>query len=362
MFGLFLLLVVASGFCYLYWRYGLSIQVLAPDEVGMISRLGVLLPKVYQGGPVFVPYWPFKWKGHYLRELVIRPKTMFEISYEGKQEHRIWSSDHQLLLVELSVYMRFPFNDPPALMKMIQASIPFTKEGLKNWMEEEVIRVARQVMSTRGYQVAIEGTQSDEIATQANEYFSRPDGLLVRSGVYGTNVKSINPGEGEVTIRIEQVLLTPELQAQLEAVESSKLKVTAANSLAEADAARIGGPIDLLMAKWVKREADSHGVTVKEAMELLKKDGTYHKQMLLYKDLLLADEDKLEVTRIEIGAPDGTPINGNLPPLAAMAALFGGRLSQGFGGNRSQAKDAENKDGKKGRPSREQMYKEYLAI
>ena len=324
-----LIAIVLFGF---YWAFVLSIKVVGPDEVVILLFLGKPEGSFHKSGGIFVPWVPFEWNGHPLWELVRIPTKMFEISYKGSEEHKIWSKDNQLLMVETSVYARFPYDDAPALNKMVQSSVPTTKDELKDWMEQEVIRVVRQVMSKRGYKIAIEGSDSDAITDEANKLFERPDGLLVRSGVFGTKVDDKTPGKGEVSLKIEQVLLTEALQKKLELVEAAKLEATAAESVAKKKAVEVGKPIELMMARWIATEAKRHGKSVEKTVELLKKDGTYQRQVLLYKDLLLADEDQLEVTRYEIGAPDGTPISGELPGLAALAAMFGGRGGKNFGG------------------------------
>lgn len=344
MFTLLIILLLAGA---VLWTCVLSISVVGPDEVGVLFFLGEQKGPVLNSGWVFAPWTPFKWCGHPLYELVHIPTKMFEISYEGKKEHKIWSSDHQLLIVETSVYVRFPYKDNTALIRMIQSSVPTTQEGLKIWMKDEVIRVVRQVMSKRDYKVAISDSDGNAIVAEANKAFSRRDGLLVRSGVYGTDVADTNPGKGEVFLKIEQVLLTQSLQEKLELVESAKLDAFAAESVAQQKAATVGKPIDLMMDQWVKAEAKRHGIkSVEEATKLLKKDGSYQKQVLLYKDLILADEDSLEVNRIEVGAPDGTPLGGDLGSLAAAAALFSGRSRGNFGGHGNRKKGA----GKKKKP------------
>jgi hypothetical protein len=250
--------------------------------------------------------------------------------------------------------MRFPYDDVTAIVNIIKSSVPTTKEGLKDWMQEEVIRVNRQVMSVEGYKVAIGGSLGDVITKKANELFSNSDGLLVRSGVYGTNVRDTTPGKGEVYLKVEQVLLTPSLQKKLELVESAKLEATAAESVAIQKAATVGKPIDLMMDRWIKAEAKRHGKSVEGVVKILKEDGTYQKQVQLYKDLLLADEDQLEVQRIEIGGPDGTPINAELSGLAAVAALFGRGGGKNFGGRGNSGKGSSGGGGGKakfGEPS-----------
>jgi DNA-binding transcriptional MerR regulator len=283
---------------------------------------------------------------------------MFDVSYEGSEEHLIYSSDHQLLRVQASAYVRFPYNDAPALVKMVRASVPLKEEKLKEWMKEEVLRVVRQVMSKRGFKVAIEGSESDQITIEANTEFSKPNGLLVRSGVYGTNITNISEGEGEVLLKIGQILLSKPLQQQLEDVEGAKLESTAADSRAQVTAKQAGGPIDILMAKWIRKQAKDLGCSVKEAKEKAHANGSWDRQLVTYKDFILAGEDQLEVTRYEIGGPDGSPISGELPGLAALGAIFGGRGSgKNFSKQRNRGKGSDGEEEKGEKFSRGQREK-----
>ncbi|MCX6723560.1 MAG: SPFH domain-containing protein [Candidatus Staskawiczbacteria bacterium] len=335
-------MAVVGVFLYLVWRYWLSLKVIGPDEVGVLLRFGKP-QSVHRSGSVVVKWVPFKWDEHYPWELVRIPTKMFQLSYEGSQDHKIWSSDNQRLLVETSVYMRFPYADDPALIRMVKSSVPTTEEGLKKWMEEEVIRVVRHVMANRTYKVGIGGSDSEAIAREANELFSRADGLLVRSGVYGTDVKSADEGKGEVTLKVEQVLLTPELQSKLESVEVAELEATAAKGTARRNAEEVGGQILGIVAR-------SHGMSISELEADLKahpekrgmstKKGGYAETFVYAQDQTKRDRagDAGELTDLRIGNADGSAMTGELPAFAAAALLLGkgGRGGGGKQGNRKK--------------------------
>lgn len=338
-------LVIVAAVAMWVWK---SLQIVGPSQVGIRLFFGKPIARIYKSGLVFVPYIPWKISDIKPWALARIPTQMFNLRYEGKEEHQIWSSDHQLLRVETAVYMRFPYNDADALVQMIRSNVPMREEKLQEWLEEEVIRVARQVMSKRGFKVTIEGSESAQVTDEANAEFQKPDGLLVRSGVYGSNVADTTPGKGEVYLKIEQVLLKEALQAQLEEVEAAKLNSTAATSRAQATAIEAGGPIDLLMDGWIRGEAKKQKCTVEEAKKRAHANRSWERQLATYTTFLLANSNNLTVNRVEIGGPDGRSLPSSLQYLAVGGA--GGGAGVLMGGKRGKKGNPGGDNNSRGKP------------
>jgi len=135
------------------------------------------------------------------------------------------------------------------------------------------------------------------------------------------------------SIVVKEVGFDPKYQAALESESQEKL-------LARAKAAQVGGPINLLMDQWIRSQADDRpDKSVDEARKAARADGSWERQSRLYKDLILANSGNLDVNRIEVGAPDGTTLQGDIGGgvafAGALAALFGkggGPGNRGRGG------------------------------
>ena len=97
------------------------------------------------------------------------------------------------------------------------------------------------------------------------------------------------------------------------------------------------GKEGLLNSKSISKEIkDPQDLKIAaDVVEALHKSGAYDKQRQTYKDFILAQGDHLDVERIEVGAPDGSKIEGNLGGWAAMAAIYGRPGGQGGKGGRS---------------------------
>jgi hypothetical protein len=331
MLTLGIILGALFGVFALVWTYK-SLWVVGPAEVGIPVLFGKPLPWSCLSGLVFLPWVPFAWK------LVRIPTKMYRLTYEGAEEAQVMSRDHQVLRVEVSVYLRFPYVCPAYMVRLVKAGVPLTEAGLRVWAEEEILSVVRDVMARYGYKMAIGRDKLDEINVAVNALFDQKDGLLCKTGVCGENPANKAEGSGEVFLKIEQILPTPRLQVQLETIETAELGVRVAKSVAQQEAAEVGA-IDLKMDEWIKKEAKRLNKPIEEVTVAAKADGSWDRQQRVYKDFLFAKSGNLDVNRIEIGATDGSPINGNLPPMAALAALFGRVGGQGPKGSNKPDSD-----------------------
>jgi len=335
----------------LFWFFWLSIKVVGKSEVAVPLFLGEPQTEVHLSGPVFVPWVPIKWDGHYPWELVRITTEMLPLEYEfrgNKERHKVWSKDHQLLFLQATLFVRFPYLDATELVKMIKAGVPLTDEGLTEWAEDVIIPALRKVMAKRTYEEAISDQHLAAINAEVNAILRDPDGVFMKSGIFGLDPGVTAPGSGEARLEVELVDVTEDLQKKLEKVATAKLDVRVARRVAQQQAIAVGRPIKLAMDEWVAGQVNSQALppeTLETAKARLVASGDYAKHERIVKDFILAEGGNLAVDRIEIGAPDGTPVQGDIGALAAVAALFGGR-GRGQGGGGSSGK----KGGKRKNP------------
>jgi len=247
-----LLLVFAALF--IVWRYWLSVKVVGKDEVAIMLFFGEPEPLIYESGPVFLPWVPIKWDGHYPWELVRIPTKQLPFNFEGKVEQRIWSSDRQMLLVDISGYVRFPFNEPDSLVLMIKSGVPTEETALGEWMEKEVVSGLRDIMAGFDHKQAIGRSNISSIRIAATDFFLQPAGLFARSGLCGNDPHNFTVGTGEVIIRIDTVNPTAELQKAMESPVVATYQAEAAKETARKNAEEIGGQILGTVAR-------THGMT-----------------------------------------------------------------------------------------------------
>lgn len=326
--------ILAVGL-FVAWRYWLSIKVVRRDEVAIMLFFGEPQPVIYKSGPVFVPWVPIRWDKHYPWELVRIPTKQLPFNFEGKVEQRMWSKDRQMLLVDISGYVRFPFTEPGSLVLMIRSGVPTEETALQEWMEKEVVSGLRDIMAGFDHKEAIGRSNLTAIRLAVTDFFLQSTGLFARSGLCGNDPKNFTVGTGEVIIRIDTVNPTARLQKAMESPVVAAYEAEAAKETAKRQATEVGDPIKLAMSDWVASVVASQpGRTAEEVRAELVANGAYAKREQTIKDFILAQGGNLAVDRIEVGAPDGTPIAGDLGALAAVAALFG------RGGGRSKGRNS----------------------
>ncbi len=130
-----------------------------------------------------------------------------------------------------------------------------------------------------------------------------------------------------------------------------------ADLLAQAEAARLGGPVKIMMDQWVKDEAARLGVTEKVAVKALKKSGAYDRkeqslELLRAQGLAGGNYSKQELD-ISSG---GKPIDPNYAAILGGAEVIGGALGRGRGkqggrGGRGQGSGAKPVGGQEGEAS-----------
>lgn len=308
---------------YFWWAIGLDVlvaiwvtkswaNIVRSDEVALRRFFGDLEEEIRRSGLVFVPwFWGI--------DLVRIPTRMFRLKYEGREEHRLWSRDNQLLMAEISVYLKFPYRETKSLVTLIESGVPLAERGLASWIEEEVITVAREVMARFDYKEAISKESLDAINNEAVALFCRPNGLLCKSGVVCRS-----SDQGDVFLRIEQVRLTSNLQRKLELVEAAKLEASAAKSIAERNAEETAGRILLMVAK-------TSGLTIDQLVADLQAnprirglpaaEGGYKEAFAFAEDQIKRDRagESGELTDIRVGNTDGTSFKD-----AGLGSLIGG--------------------------------------
>lgn len=325
---------------YTFWRYYLSIQTLGPKQIGAILHWGKLMDFV-ENGKVFVPWFPLKFGQHYMYELLFIPISWFILSYEGKEEHEIYSKDGVLMRVQVSLRIRLPYKDKKYLAMVVESGVPISgsEAEMADHFEDETIAVTKDVLAEFGWEDATSKAKLVEINNLAKVRFTDKDSFFCQSGICGCDAGDLTPGSGEVVLRIEQVKLTTSMQQKRERVETAKLDIRIAESESEA-AAQNAGVVPKAYAAWLKTsEGQAASDDMKaEAFEAIRQgklsaDGHYN------------ENDAVVVVR----GPRNTPLNPDLQGLAVFAGLGGGKGGAilGVGGGKKVG-------GKGGSPSSEE--------
>jgi hypothetical protein len=229
---LFWTLIVLAGLCgltaagyglWLLWRYKWSIQVVGANEVAIPLFLGKPshicrdpATTLCKSGGYFVPYlFGLKWDGHDRWELYKISTEEIPFRFDGSADQRVWSSDHQALLVDVSGYYRSPYEDEDSLKTMQKSGVPTDPEGLQNFMADEIKAGMRKIMAVFDHKQAIDQSNLDAIRKEAVKFFLRKDGLFVKSGMCGKDPHKFDEGTGELIIRVEQVDVMPDLRADM---------------------------------------------------------------------------------------------------------------------------------------------------
>lgn len=285
-----------------------SIKFVGWKQVGVLIHCGKPTT-VHQSGAMILPWVPFKFSGLRVFELMRLPKKRFCLVYQNVE---VMSEDKQVLLVDVTAYIRIPFRHAPSIIKLVENDVPMTDQGLKDWSETEILSFVRDVLAEHGYKYCLGRDQLEALNAAVKEHFGVDRGLFFDTGLCGVDPADTTEGSGEITIKIERILPTPELQKKLEKVETAVLDVGAAKSLAEVVAIQSGGPINLLMDQWITALAAKLEITVADATQQAHRNGSWDAQLRLYKDLILANSDDLAVVRNEIGSPDGGPLPASI--------------------------------------------------
>ncbi|MEK7664726.1 MAG: hypothetical protein AAB361_01135 [Patescibacteria group bacterium] len=362
--GILLGLVSMSSALYIYWRYYLSIKVVGKDEVAIMLFFSEPQPdKRYVSGPVYVPWIPIKWDGYYPWELARIPTRQLPFNFKGiggADEQRIWSSDRQSLLVDISGYARFPYDEPESLVLMIKSGVPVNEKVLQEWMQIEVISGLRDILATYDHKRVLARSSLDTVRVAAQDFFLRDTGLFARSGICGNDSRSFTLGTGEVIIRVDAINPTQRLSDAMETPVVSEYEADAAVNKAKVEGLLAGGPHDVLMDQWVAKQAENRNVPretdgsfnkerLAELVAELKKDGSYNEQSRIYKELILADSGNLQVSQVLFGSPGGEPLPANLQFLSiggegGAGVLFGGKRGKNSGRKSSKKEKPEDMD------------------
>ena len=331
-----LISLMAVGVLALVWCFWLSIKIVGPNEVGIMLRMGKANEeRVYGSGSVFVPWVPIRWDGHRPWELVLIPTKLFKLSYEGKEggkeEHSVWSLEHQLLFPHVTLYLQFPYDSPRHLIDMIQRDVPFGDEAeLTKWAEEVVIPALRKVLAGMKYKEALSANGRDVINDKVNEILRNDEGVFRRCGIYGDDPKVTLEGTGYARLEVEQVRSTRPLEAALGAPAIAAEQAEAAKETAKMNAEEVGTQI-------LTTVAIMHGLTVEVLKEKLSVDPKLRGTPIATGGFLESFEAAIDqvkrdrsgkggVTEIRVGGPGGEP----MPNLQMVGG--GGGFMMGNGG------------------------------
>ena len=336
----YILSVVVSVVLFgLVWRFYLSLPVIGPDEVGVKLHWGEPVPEVHYSGKVRLPWIPIKWSGHRPWELVRITRKQVQFRYEGnrhrgkeenKEKHMVWTKDRQLVFIDVTGFIRAPYDEAVSLVLVIRSKVPLDEEKFSPWSEDELIAGLRDIMARFTLEEALANSNLSAIKAGMQEFLLRPEGLFATSGICGNDATSFTPGTGEVVVRIEQINPTEEAQKAMQAPLVARYKAEAAKSTAQEQSMLISGPLRIAMAEWVVSNQKPNETTEK-TLARLKKDGSYAQHERMVKDLILAQGGNLEVDRIEVGAPDGSQLQGELGAATAFAGAMAAMLSRGGG-------------------------------
>jgi len=347
-------LVYVAIFLAIGWLVA-SFQYVKSDEVAIRSRFGTLGNKILRSGLTFLPWFPGI-------KLVRITTKQIPFQFDGALEHRVWSSDRQGLLVDLSGYVRFPYEDLCSLKLMIRSGVPTEAAALGEWMEDEVVAGLRDIMAGFSLEQSIGRSNLRKIRTRAEKFFRDSSGLFVKSGLCGSDPENLTPGTGEVIVRVEQVNPTAEMQRAMQAPIAAKYRANAAKETAKQAAEEVGGQIIGIVAR-------QHGMTIEQLERDLKDhpekrgtsvaNGGYSETFNYAQDQVKRDRAAAngELSDIRVGATDGSALSGDLGPMAAFAGLF----SRSMGGGRSNRGGDRRSGGRPGRRANQGEEREALS-
>lgn len=323
----------------------LFLRIIKNDEVAIADYFGILRAKVLGSGPRLLLRFPGI-------RLVRFTKNQIPFTIGGEAEHDVFSSDRQLLLVDVSGYLRFPFEEPGSLILMTQSGVPRDRVELDKWIQEEVLAGLRDIMADFTHEEAIKRSNLTSINKLAKEFFLRPEGLFAKSGICGNDRLSFTLGTGEVLVRVDTVRPTKSLQEAMQAPVVEKYKAEAAQHTAMRNAQEVGTQIMYTAA--IIAGVDVNDVAkLAEFMEKIRRDPTLRSKPAAdggYKEVFLAAQDQVKrdrtgagLTDIRLGGTDG----GSLPPSLTTLVVGGGGsagIIVGQGGGNQGKKRGKKRD------------------
>jgi hypothetical protein len=345
---------------WLLWRYKWSIQIVGTTEAGpngvMISKPNEVAIPLFLGrpshvygypltlrceaGPVFVPYcFGLKWDGHDPWELARIPMRQIKFRFDGAVDQRVWSSDHQAMIIDISGYWRAPYLEHDSLVKVIESGVPFDEKLLQDFMRDEIIAGMRDILAGYDHLEALAKNNIENIRKEATEFFLREDGLFVRSGMCGRDRKTFKVGEGELIIRVEQVDVSNNLREAMATPVTAKYRADAAKETARQAAEEVGGEVLGIVAR-------KHGMTIEDLESDLvahpRKRGAPIAKGGYAEDFELADA---QVARDRAGTSSitkddstydittgGKPVDANMAGLIGAAKAIAHAFGKGGGG------------------------------
>jgi hypothetical protein len=343
----FALIMIAVVVC--LWIYK-SIQVVPQNAVALLIFMGRAIPtSIYTTH--FVPYIPIKFGNFRVWELRIYPKILYLFNYEGTPEspakEHVWSSDHQQLFLEISGFVRFPYDESDSLVRMYEAGVPRDKEGLVKWIKEEVIAGSRNFMAQHSLHFAISRPNLEVISQQAQIFFVREEGLFAKSGICGQDSGNFTPGTGEVVLRIDSITPTQEVREAMGRPTVARYDAEAADSIAKARAKEAVGPVEEAMSAWVADLAAKQGKTVKEILPELRRSGEYERYQRLVVDRINREAGTVQEQKFDL-LSGGNPMNTSSLNTIAIGSGGVGMFAGGRGGKNRGGGDRQDRASDRG--------------
>ena len=240
-----------------------TIGTVDKDEVALRSWFGKVEKRIFPSGVCLVPWlFDIRFNGRTLCELVRIPTKQLPFNFEGKVEQRIWSKDRQLLLVDISGYVRFPYNEVDSLYLMVKSGVPTEERAFQDWMQQETVAGLRDILAGFNHDEAIGKSNLAAIREATRDFFLSPSGLFAKSGICGNDLLSFTEGSGEVIVRVDSINPTTELQKAMEKPVVARYEAQAAKETAKREAEEVGGQVLGIVAR-------QHGMTVEDLEELL---------------------------------------------------------------------------------------------
>lgn len=240
-----------------------SIGSVDSDEVAVPVWWGKPEKRRIKSGLTFVP-WGFGigFDGRTLCELVRVTTNQLHFNFRnlggtGTEEQLIWSSDRIALLVDLTGWIRFPYEEEDSLCLMIESGVPLNDAArLSDWVRSEVISGLRDILAQYDHKEAMARSNLDAIRQAAQAFFLQPTGLFAKSGICGNNPTNSDPGTGEVIVRIDIVKPDEEMRKAMASPVISAYDAEAAKQQAKVSAALFDDTNQAFKA-WLKDQQEA---------------------------------------------------------------------------------------------------------
>lgn len=318
------------------------LRIVPADQVALKDYFGWIPKTRFKSGlRILSRFWGIN--------LILIPKRQMKFSIRGNEEHDMRSSDKQPMFVDLSGEIRFPYDDPEYLKRIVEAGVPLEAKALDKWIESEVLGGVRDIVALYDHVRLLSRGSIPTINDDVKEFFLGATGLFARSGICGSDPKDFTPGKGEVIIRIEKIRPTKELDAALQAPVTAKYRADAASQTARQQAKEIG--IQVLVTVALSTGVDVDDLpALKAFMDKISADPSLRTKPASqggYKEAFASAVDQLKRDRsgaeeLRIGNPDGSAMKGELPAFAAAALL----LNRGGGSRKPGRGPQQDKTGK----------------